>query len=240
MIQEQLDSLLYHYSYSTLFVLSFVYFFLLYFGLAPLFNGACKLLSTKKIVHKITSIEVSNKQILFEIKHSLMSILIFGTSIVPIIYFIRMGAITLLPNTIFNIFLGLIILVLWNEFHFFIVHRIMHFPFLFRNVHYIHHQSKVPTVYSVYSFHGVEALLLSTVPLTIAIFLPFSFISIAIYPLVSILINYSGHCNYRFGNGSGNNYLLWASNHNEHHYKNKKSYGFLLAIFDSIFSKIKK
>jgi len=151
-----------------------------------------------------------------------------------------MGVITLLPNTIFNIFLGLAILVLWNEFHFFIVHRIMHFPFLFRNVHCIHHKSKVPTVYSVYSFHWVEALLLSTVPLTIAIFLPFSFVSIAIYPLVSILINYSGHCNYRFGNGNGNNWLLWGSNHNEHHYKNKKNYGFLLIIFDSIFSKIKK
>ncbi|MGB3946481.1 MAG: sterol desaturase family protein, partial [Bacteroidia bacterium] len=92
--------------------------------------------------------------------------------------------------------------------------------------------------YSVYSFHWLEALLLSTVPLTIVPFIPFSFISIALYPLTSILINYSGHCNYRFGNGNGKSWSLFGTNHNEHHFKNKKNYGFLLQFFDTINSKL--
>jgi Delta7-sterol 5-desaturase len=239
MIQVQLDNFLYNYSYIILFGLSFVYFLVLYFLLAPLFDGVCKLLYIKKILQRITLKEVTKEQILFEVKHSLKSIFIFGTSIIPIIYLIRMGAITFLPNTIFNILLGLVLLNLWNEVHFFIVHRIMHLPFFMKNVHYIHHKSKVPTVYSVYSFHWLEALLLSTVPLTIALFLPFSPISIAIYPLVSILINYSGHCNYRFGNGTGKSWHLFGTHHNEHHFKNKKNYGFLSPFLDYLISKLK-
>lgn len=235
----QIDNFLYQYSYITLCVLTFLYFMVLYFGIAPIFNGVCNLLHSKKILHKIVLKEVTKKQILFEIKHSLKSIFIFGTSIIPIIYLIRLGVITFLPNTIFNVLLGLVILNLWNEVHFFIVHRIMHFPFFMKNVHYIHHQSKVPTVYSVYSFHWLEALLLSTVPLTITLFVPLSPIAIAIYPLVSVLLNYSGHCNYRFGNGTGKSWYLFGTHHNEHHFKNRKNYGFLSPILDYLTSKQK-
>lgn len=235
----QIDNFLYQYSYITLCVLTFLYFMVLYFGIAPIFNGVCNLLHSKKILHKIVLKEVTKKQILFEIKHSLKSIFIFGTSIIPIIYLIRLGVITFLPNTIFNVLLGLVILNLWNEVHFFIVHRIMHLPFFMKNVHYIHHQSKVPTVYSVFSFHWLEALLLSTVPLTIVFFVPLSPISIALYPIISILLNFSGHCNYRFGNGTGKPWYLFGTHHNEHHYKNRKNYGFLSPILDYLTSKQK-
>lgn len=239
MIKVQLDDFLYHYSFATLFGLTFLYFLVLYFGIAPLFNGACNLLYSKKILHKIVPKEATKKQVLFELKHSLKSILIFGTSVIPIIYLTRLGVITFLPNTIFTVLLGLVILNLWNEVHFFIVHRVMHLPFFMKNVHYIHHQSKVPTVYSVYSFHWLEALLLSTVPLTIALFIPLSPIAIAIYPLVSVLLNYSGHCNYRFGNGTTKSWFLFGTHHNEHHFKNRKNYGFLSPFLDYLISKQK-
>lgn len=235
----QLNNFLYNYTYTTLFGLSFVYFLVLYFGIAPLFDSVCKVLHTKKIVHQIVQKEATKKQVLFEIKHSLKSIFIFGTSIIPIVYLIRLGVITFLPNTIFNVLLGLVILNLWNEVHFFIVHRVMHLPFFMKNVHYIHHQSKVPTVYSVYSFHWLEALLLSTVPLTITLFVPLSPIAIAIYPLVSVLLNYSGHCNYRFGNGTGKSWYLFGTHHNEHHFKNRKNYGFLSPFLDYLTTKQK-
>ncbi len=239
MIKVLLDNFLYHYSYATLFGLTFLYFMVLYFGIAPLFNGVCKLLFSKNLLHKIVLKEATKKQILFEQKHSLKSILIFGTSAIPIIYLMRLGVITFLPNTLLNVLVGLLILNLWNEVHFFVVHRIMHLPFFMKNVHYIHHQSKVPTVFSVYSFHWLEALLLSTVPLTIAIFVPLSTLSIALYPLASVLLNYSGHCNYRFGNGTEKSWFLFGTHHNEHHYKNRKNYGFLSPFLDYLTSKQK-
>ena len=114
----------------------------------------------------------------------------------------------------------------------------MHFPFMMRKFHWVHHRTVVPTVYSVYSFHWLEAFLLSTVPLTIVPFIKFSPLAIAFYPLASILLNFSGHCNYRFGNGTGNKWQLFATKHNEHHSKGLKNYGFATFFLDLISDKL--
>lgn len=240
MIEEQVNRILYDYTYLQLYGLIFLYFIFLYYALAPLFLWICKLLSSKNIVHKIIDKEVPQKQLSFEMLHSLKSIFIFGFSAFPVIYLIRIDAVVLLPNTPVNVIIGVLLLTVWNEVHFFVVHRIMHLPFFMRNVHIVHHKSKIPTVYSVYSFHWLEALLLSTVPLTFVLFVPLSPIAIFLYPLASILLNFAGHCNYRFGNGQGADWKLFGTHHNEHHAKFTKNYGFASNLFDKINDKITK
>lgn len=224
-------------SYVQLYGLSFGYFLFLYFVVGTFFLSICKFLEGKKVLHKIESKEVQKEQVAFEIKHSIKSIVVFGFSIIPIIYLVRVGVIELLPNTWFNVLLGVTILTLWNEVHFYIVHRIMHQKYLMKHIHIIHHKSYIPTIYSVYSFHWVEALLLSTVPLTIVPFIPFSLLAVFIYPLVSILLNFAGHCNYRFADGKGTSWRLFGTYHNEHHSRGRKNYGFVLNFLDRLFSK---
>lgn len=235
-----IENILSNYSYPLLFGLTILYFLILYFGVGSLFLVICKFLEKKNLLHKIIDKEVTKKQIRFEIKHSLKSIFVFGFSILPIIYLIRIDFIELLPNTWLNIIVGLVILTLWNEVHFYIVHRIMHQKFIMKKVHYIHHRSSIPTVYSVFSFHWIEALLLSTVPLIILLFLPFSIIAVFVFPLVSILLNFAGHCNYRFGNGKGTSWSLFGTYHNQHHSRGRKNYGFSLNFLDKLFSKNNK
>ncbi|MCH7415082.1 sterol desaturase family protein [Belliella sp. R4-6] len=235
-----LEKILYQHSYLTLFGLTVVYFSILYFGLGPLFLQTCKFLEKKNILQKITAKKISKKQLNFEIRHSIKSIIIFGFSVLPIIYLIRVGAIQLLANTWINITLGLIILTLWNEVHFYVVHRLMHQKLMMKHVHYIHHKSTIPTVYSVYSFHWLEAALLSTIPLTIVPFIPFSIVAVFIYPTVSILLNFAGHCNYRFGSGKGDSWQLFGTAHNEHHTKGRNNFGFALNFLDKLFSKPNK
>lgn len=225
-----------NYSYGSLFGLSFGYFLFLYFGIGSFFLFMCKVLERNHIVQKIINKEIKKSQIVFEIMHSIKSIVIFGFSVIPVVYLVRVGAIELLPNTAPNIIMGLIILTLWNEIHFYVVHRIMHQKWMMKNVHYIHHKSTIPSVYSVYSFHWFEALLLSTIPLTIVPFIPFSIVSVFIYPLVSILLNFAGHCNYRFGKGIGNSWMLFGTHHNDHHSRGRKNYGFALNFLDKLFS----
>jgi len=228
--------ILYEYSYFKLYLLTILYFLFLYFVVGQLFIYTCRFLENFGILHTIHKSEPSKKQKHFEIKHSLKSIVLFGFSIIPIIYLIRKDIIQLLPNNWYYIIIGLIILNLWNELHFYIVHRIMHTKFMMKNVHYIHHKSRVPTIYSVFSFHWLEAVLLSTVPLTIVPFLPFSILAIFIYPTTSILLNFAGHCNYRFGNGKCEEWTKLGTHHNQHHTKGKENYGFALNIFDKWFS----
>lgn len=232
-----LENILLNYAYSVLFGLSLAYFLFLYFGIGSLFLFICKSLERKKILQKIKSIEAKEKQISFERKHPLKSIVVFGFSIIPVIYLIRNGVVELLPNSWLNILLGIVVLTIWNEVHFYVVHRLLHHKFLMKHVHFIHHKSTVPTVYSVYSFHWIEALLLSTVPFTILPFIPFSIVAVFVYPLVSILLNFAGHCNYRFGKGEGDSWLLLGTYHHQHHSRGRKNYGFAFNVLDKLFSK---
>lgn len=94
-MEAQIDSILYQYSYPALFGLTVIYFAILYFCLGSLFLRACEFLETKNILHKITSKEVPKDQLAFEVRHSIKSILIFGLSVLPIIYLVRVDVIQL-------------------------------------------------------------------------------------------------------------------------------------------------
>lgn len=238
MIEKLTADVIYKYSYYQVFLLVLGYFVLLYFGLAPLFNAVCRLLARRKLLHRITDKPVSAQQIRSEIGHSLVSVFIFGLSGIPVVYLIRNGVIRTATDTVIHVIVAVVILTIWNELHFFLVHRIMHLPYFMKRVHYIHHRSVIPTVYSVYSFHWFEALLLSTVPLTIAPFVALPAKSFIIYPLTSVLLNYAGHCNYRFGQGGGSAWTLFGTNHNDHHSKFKKNYGFATDLLDRIYFKL--
>lgn len=238
MIQSFLHSILTEYTYLEVYCITFSYFITLYFVLGPIFQLGCKILEKYGWVHPIV-IGKSNKT-KFEIIHSFKSIVIFGCSGIATIYLSRSGIIHVIPPNLTNTVFGLIILTLWNEVHFFIVHRIMHIPYFYRHIHKIHHQSKIPSVYAVYSFHWFEALLLSTVPITIAPLIDLSSAAIFLYPLASILLNYAGHCNYRFGKGLGKHWYLFGTRHAQHHYHNSKHYSFASNILDLIFSTNKR
>jgi Delta7-sterol 5-desaturase len=238
-METLVNNILYHYSYWHLIGLTIAYFFILYFGVGPIFLLTCKILERNNTLQKINCREISQDQRTYEIKQSVQSICVFGTSVIPIAYLVRTNVVQLLPDTWINVLAGLIMLTLWNEIHFYVVHRIMHQKFMMKHVHYIHHKSTIPTVFAVYSFHWVEAFLLSTVLLTIVPFIPVSIVAIFIYPLVSIMINFAGHCNYRFGDGKGPSWQLLGTHHHEHHSKGKKHYGFALNYLDKLFSKAK-
>ena len=232
MMKELINIILVEFSYAEVYIITVIYFLLLYFLVGYLFLLTCKLLEKRGLLELITKTDNPNKNLLYEIKYSVLSIFVFGISGIVMVCIIRKGIIQTLPETLLNTLTGLMILTLWNEVHFFIVHRLMHLPFFYRTIHKIHHRSKIPAVYSVYSFHWIEALLLSTVPISIAPFIDFSVTAIFLYPLASILLNYAGHCNYRFGHGVGANWKLFGTRHANHHYKNNGNYGFVTNILD--------
>jgi Delta7-sterol 5-desaturase len=220
-----------------LFLLTIGYFLVLYFIVGALFGTVVRFLLNKRLVHTIVRQPLAKGQVRHEIRHSLSSVLVFGFSALPVAGLAREGWITLLPVTFWNTVIGIVLLNAWNEIHFFAVHRLMHTPFFFRHVHKVHHRSLVPTLYSVYSFHWIEALLLSSVPLTLILFCPLSPLALAIYPLTSILLNFAGHSNVRFGNGTGNPVKLFGTAHNEHHAKGRPNFGFATPFLDHLYTR---
>ena len=63
------------------------------------------------------------------------------------------------------IVLELALLLVWNEAHFYLVHRVLHTKWLYKHVHAVHHRSTVPSPLSTYAMHPIEALLLGSIML---------------------------------------------------------------------------
>jgi Delta7-sterol 5-desaturase len=233
-----MERLFYETSYSTLTVLTISYFLGLYFGVGLSYLWICKRLTKAGYAKMISAQPVSKRQIAYEIRHSLYSIIIFGFSTLPIAHGIRHGYIGLSELSIGRLAADLLILTVWNEIHFYVIHRVLHHPFLMRHIHRVHHRSATPTVFSVYSFHVVESALLSTVLMCIAPFYDFTAAALMSFPLVSILINLSGHSNYRLKlPETAPSWLRFVTKHHDHHSKTKSVFGFMMPFMDSLFTR---
>jgi Delta7-sterol 5-desaturase len=235
-MEDLIHGFLKFYTYPEVYGLTVLYFLFLYFVVGWCFEKACQLFEKAGHAERINVGLLPAQQRKREITNSLISIMVFGFSSWPIVYLYRIEFFSMVENTSWNVLLGLVLLNIWNEIHFFLVHRFMHLPFFMRHVHRVHHLSKVPSVWSVYSFHWLEALLLSTVPLTLSFIYPLAPLAIALYPLNSVLFNFSGHCNYRII-ALKNTWLGMASRHVLHHQKGTVSFGFVSGLLDRMFDK---
>jgi sterol desaturase/sphingolipid hydroxylase (fatty acid hydroxylase superfamily) len=221
--------------YHTVFIV-FIFFNLLYWGSAITAGALLRWMSKKGMVSSLRRQEHYKGQISSEIKNSLIAIVVFSLQGIFIQQGIQNGWFHL--SFEFNLYYlpQVIVLFLWNEIHFYCVHRLLHSSWLVRRVHWVHHHSKEPTVFSTFSFHWVEAFLLGTViVLPLAVY-PFQLIAILSLPVISITLNTLGHCNYELFPGSYFSRLFHFSNrHSLHHKKGRGNYGFMLPWFDLIF-----
>jgi len=173
-------------------------------------------------------------QIAKEIRRSLVSIAIFAGYGVLTVELYRAGKLNVAWDASWlTIALGVVILFVWNEVHFFACHRLLHTRWLYRHVHRIHHESVIPTPFSTYSFHWVESLLLGSVMITAMLLGSFSIWALLALPVFSILFNTIGHWNYNLLAGTGRRSA--SVEHGQHHRRVAGNYGFYLPFLDRLF-----
>ena len=125
-------------------------------------------------------------------------------------------------------------LLIWNDVHFWINHRLLHTRRLVR-YHGDHHRSVVTTPWSTYSFHPIEALMLGNIILLPMLVHDFYFWSLASVPVLSLILNLIGHSNYDFFPSVPDTHPLAASRrHHLHHARPAGNYGFALAFMDQL------
>ncbi len=172
-------------------------------------------------------------QVQREWRQSGVSIVIFGVGILLPWWMVLKGWASIHPdNSPVRVLFELLALVVWNDVHFYIVHRLLHHPSLVKVVHASHHQSVVTTPWSTYAFHPVEAMLLGSVLLLPMAVWPFTWISLMLLPIVSPTYNAVGHSNYR----ALPRRWRWLSNaqdHHLHHACHRGNYGFLMTFMDA-------
>src|SRR5690606_5709401 len=113
-----------------------------------------------------------------ELLLSSVSILIFGAGMIFPWGLVQLGWATLAPNpSAGRVAAEILVLLVWNDMHFWINHRMLHTSWL-RRFHLPHHRSVVTTPFSTYAFHPIEALMLGNVILLPMVVHDFSFWSL--------------------------------------------------------------
>lgn len=133
---------------------------------------------------------------------------------------------------------GFLLMVL-HDTYFYWTHRWLHFPKLFKSIHKVHHESRIPTAWTSFAFHPVEALIQ-------AAFLPLIFWLLPVHWLIllfflgamSILgvINHLGHEFYPVFMRKKFPFchLINATHHQLHHQKMSFNLGLYFNFWDLI------
>lgn len=168
-----------------------------------------------------------------ELLLSALSIVIFAAQAAGLVWLLRHGWLSIdWQRSPWHLLWELPLLYLWNDLHFFVIHRALHWKPLYRSVHIWHHRSVISTPFSAYSFHPLESFLLGSVmPLALVLhaFSPWALLGLT---LMSLLLNVSGHLPHeQIRNGFA---LLRPHSryHNRHHREFHTHYAFSLVWLD--------
>lgn len=230
--------------------ISFIVFSITYFfiairyiamsGLFYFFTYKMNILSLKKISEK----KLPHWQIKFEVKWSLISTVIFSLLNITLLYFYKHDLLKLeftptLENIPFQILVLFIAMVL-HDLYYYLTHRALHHPLLFKKIHAVHHKSINPTPWASFSFHPIESVIEAVPIMLIAIFAPihiYIFIGYLTFMTVSACINHLGF-EILPDNKLGrflDQHLITGTHHEYHHTKFNYNYGLYFRFFDKIF-----
>ena len=129
------------------------------------------------------------------------------------------------------------------EIYYFLVHRIMHYPRLFRHVHSVHHRSRFPTPFTQTSVNIAEAIIFYSFYVVI-LFGPFHILSLLLIGLDIKLASLTQHLGHEFFPRWMRvtpvvRYLNSTRFHQLHHsHSLKRNYGFQTSVLDRVFGTI--
>ncbi|MCW5603788.1 MAG: sterol desaturase family protein [Burkholderiales bacterium] len=171
-----------------------------------------------------------------ELLLSALSILIFAAQAVGLVWILRAGWLAIdWHRPLWHLTWELPVLYFWNELHFFVVHRLLHWQPLYRSVHVWHHRSVITTPFSAYSFHPAESFLLGTVMPLALVFHAFSPWALLGLTVMSLLLNVGGHLPHERVRAAFAFAVPHSRYHNRHHREFRTHYGFSFAPLDRWF-----
>ena len=134
---------------------------------------------------------------------------------------------------------SLVIILLIHETYYYWVHRWMHHPKVFRVVHKVHHDSRIPTPWTAFSFHPWESLIEAVILPLILIFLPVNIYVLGFYLLVMTVSSVVNHLDIEiyplwFQKSKFGKLFIGATHHHHHHAEYMTNYGLYFTFWDKI------
>jgi Delta7-sterol 5-desaturase len=186
---------------------------------------------------------VDRRQIVFEIRHTLV-VLLTGACTAVAVSLLYAGGHTALTTDAASIgwpmiTATLLALLVLNDAWFYFWHRLLHHPKLFRHVHAVHHKSVDVNPFSSYSFHWIEGLILGAWVIPVVLVVPIYLPMLGVLQGIGLANNLMSHLGYEFlPRGLLRVPLLrWlntATFHNLHHTTFHGNYGLLFRFWDRL------
>jgi Delta7-sterol 5-desaturase len=190
-----------------------------------------------------TKRRVDGKQITFEVKNTLLVMLVSSplTLAVSLLYASGHTRLTTDASSLGwpTIVATCLALLVFNDAWFYAWHRLLHHPKLFRHVHAVHHKSVDVNPFSSYSFHWFEGLVLGAWILPAALVLPMYLPMLGVLHGLGLANNVMSHLGYELMP----KWLLrvpllrWintATFHNLHHSTFSGNYGLMFRFWDRV------
>ncbi|MDX8399733.1 MAG: sterol desaturase family protein [Gallionellaceae bacterium] len=129
--------------------------------------------------------------------------------------------------------------IMIHDAYFYLAHRLMHHPILFKKVHLVHHLSIDPTPWASFAFHPYEAVLEALIIPLIILTLPIHPFAIFIFLTYMVLMNTWGHLGYEllpraFPRAFPFSLSNTSTHHNMHHSKFNCNYGLYFSGWDKL------
>lgn len=126
-----------------------------------------------------------------------------------------------------------IYIIFIHDFYFYITHRIMHIPKIYKISHYLHHQSKPITPFTALSFHPIEMFIeVGFIPITL-LFLKLHYYHFIGYFIFQMIHNLYIHS--RLDLFKDVKILNTSIDHWNHHNYNTINYGLYFSFWDRLF-----
>jgi sterol desaturase/sphingolipid hydroxylase (fatty acid hydroxylase superfamily) len=124
-----------------------------------------------------------------------------------------------------------------HETYYYWLHRWMHHPRVFRYVHRVHHESKITSAWTAFSFHPVEGLLEAVILPAILFVLPMHPYAIVTHLTIMTLSAAINHLDVeiypkRWYDNPLGRWIIGATHHSHHHRYFKFNYGLYFTFWD--------
>lgn len=129
-----------------------------------------------------------------------------------------------------------VVIALIHDFYFYVTHRWLHIPSVYRRFHTVHHQSITPSPWASFSFHPVESFIQAMALPLIVLLVPVHPVVLLIYLTVMTLSAINNHLGFELlPRANWGHWLISAVHHSQHHRYFRYNYGLFFAHCDRIF-----